>query len=172
MYCQKCGNQIEDNSIFCSKCGNKIVSTNTELNMENVKGLHNKKSMFVALCLNIFSVLIPALLLGFVYLTDSPFSSIVPNFDEDNMIIYLSALFGVIISLLGFLIYFLQNKKVKRLLSYIYLASSIINMALLFVNVIFVVIITCGITGAIFISPILQIVAGSKFVIGSKVYDE
>jgi len=26
MYCNKCGNEIPDESIFCNKCGSKIIT--------------------------------------------------------------------------------------------------------------------------------------------------
>ncbi len=39
MYCKKCGNEIDNDSVFCSKCGEKLFSsTNTTAEREN-KGL-------------------------------------------------------------------------------------------------------------------------------------
>jgi hypothetical protein len=37
MYCNKCGNEISEESVFCSKCGNKIEQVNTQAMNETVQ---------------------------------------------------------------------------------------------------------------------------------------
>lgn len=45
MYCNKCGNEISEESVFCSKCGNKIEQTNTKnLNNEEQDKIYTQQS--------------------------------------------------------------------------------------------------------------------------------
>ena len=45
MYCNKCGNELDDKSEFCSKCGTKIGNVNEQ----NVS--KNKKHFVIPLCI-------------------------------------------------------------------------------------------------------------------------
>lgn len=37
MYCNKCGNKLEDDMLFCNKCGNKAINISEEENIGNKK---------------------------------------------------------------------------------------------------------------------------------------
>ena len=45
MYCNKCGNKLEDGMKYCNKCGNKIKNVSSEIvNSEFNKKIKKKKS--------------------------------------------------------------------------------------------------------------------------------
>lgn len=45
MYCNKCGNELEENSVFCSECGNKVledINENQDVK-ENIEKVYSKE---------------------------------------------------------------------------------------------------------------------------------
>ena len=69
MFCQKCGNQMEEGSKFCPKCGSQTASAQTVV-VDNMGGLIPRNALALwAYYLGIFSLLcgitaIPALITG------------------------------------------------------------------------------------------------------------
>jgi len=43
MFCQNCGNQVDNNTEYCPKCGSKIVKNLDTENMEKVQEIKPKK---------------------------------------------------------------------------------------------------------------------------------
>lgn len=59
MYCKKCGNEIEDDSVYCNFCGDKIDKKNIESkNKEETKKIKSKPKFLsmIILIILIFSL--------------------------------------------------------------------------------------------------------------------
>ena len=68
MYCNKCGNKVNDNQLFCNKCGNKLIynkpKENTNYKMQN--NFNRKTSVILPIGI---TIIIIALIIGtFTYL--------------------------------------------------------------------------------------------------------
>lgn len=63
MYCNKCGQQIPDDSKFCYKCGSAIKIDSEPLDSDNEKG-SNKKTWIIAIVILLF---LPILSLTFFF---------------------------------------------------------------------------------------------------------
>lgn len=59
MYCQKCGNKIEEGTQFCSKCGNSVSNNNVKGISEEEKRKRNIKTIIV--CVAVIVVLFVAI---------------------------------------------------------------------------------------------------------------
>lgn len=77
MYCNKCGNEIDDKSEFCSKCGNKINKT-SKTEQKNKKEMSKGMSIFIIVLL---SIIILPVLISFIINN----ASIIKTISEGNI---------------------------------------------------------------------------------------
>lgn len=70
MFCQKCGNEIEDSAVVCPKCGCPTENNNFSASpvSSNVPIIENGEKRTLADCAIVFSILIPivGLILGII----------------------------------------------------------------------------------------------------------
>lgn len=174
-YCEKCGNELLDEAVICPKCGCN-VSKNEIINKNNAKA---KEILFTGHLLNILSFIIPVVMLiitiaiGESQILDDANSSssnaqvsvsVGTNISENGL--FLAIIIGVIIFVLGIVIYFIKTKKIKTALAYIYLTAAIADFVLFLIVWMNYIVITCWIGSVALIPGILQIVAGTKFIKG------
>jgi len=69
MYCNKCGNEIPDESIFCNKCGSKIITGANEDVFSRLKKLNSKLLVF-----GLAGVLIIGVIIAIVIFFNNPIS--------------------------------------------------------------------------------------------------
>ena len=184
MYCPKCGHQITDDSIYCRNCGEKI--SNTEERIYSQKKATSKDAvkskLFAAHILNIIAFVIPlALLYGMTHISSNSEDyepatgdvnvtvEVEGNFNGRGLFIAMMA--GLVIFIIGLVIYFAKSPSLRKKLSYVYLIGAIAALMVLFFSMMMYVMSTCGIGSVIFIPGILQIVAGYKFVMGTRSYE-
>lgn len=175
MFCSKCGKENNDSSAFCSGCGLPLTDSKQPLNEENKGG---KKELFTAHLLNIFSVVIPALLLGALSLMSEDSSSSGSNggiyvslsADTSYQHLFYAMALGLVVFIIGIVVYFAKSKKVKVSLSWVYLLGAAGAFVLLFFTAATYILATCGLGAVMFIPGILQIIAGIKFLVGLKAY--
>ncbi len=60
MFCNQCGNELQENAIFCSKCGNKFENSN-KTKTKDRKGITNKKKFLLLGGIAIGILIIPIL---------------------------------------------------------------------------------------------------------------
>ena len=178
MFCPKCGAQIEDNSVYCAKCGEKLSEqqgTNTVVVVQNSV---NSKSLFnTAFILNIIAFALPVIIMLIFNILAKSSNEQSGSSDVTVSLEYADALnvsmieivliVGVLVFLLGIVIFILKNTnkiKLLNILSMIYLSVAIIDLLACFIVLFVAIIGTCGM-GIICIVPgILQIIAGTKYV--------
>lgn len=88
MYCNKCGNEIPDGSVFCNKCGIKIVTDTSNDVLSRLKKLNNKLLVFG---------LVGVLIIGAIIATVIFFNNPVGKFKEaikDNKYIEASKIYN------------------------------------------------------------------------------
>ena len=167
MICKKCNTNNDDSSHFCTNCGAPLNNNEALMNAK-------KQKMFTGHLLNIFSVIIPiVLMIVFSLPTDSSNESsegvtIVFNANPSASLLFFIVIVGFIIFLLGLFIYFCKRNKIKLIASYVYLTASIIDLLLLFAVCATYIIATCGIGVILFVPGILQIKAGINFISATK----
>ena len=69
MYCNKCGNEIPDGSVFCNKCGSKIITGANEDVFSRLKKLNSKLLVF-----GLAGVLIIGVIIAIVIFFNNPIS--------------------------------------------------------------------------------------------------
>ncbi len=175
IFCSKCGAQNTEDNAFCSQCGAPLAPVAApKKDNTNAKG-----SLFTGHLLNIIAAVLPGLLwLAAEMMSSSGTSD--PNADvtvtvdpgalpaEIHVVIALAI--GFVVFVIGLLIYFLKDAKVKQILSYVYIAGAIIGLGYLFGTWGTYIVLSCGLGAVMFIPGILQIVAGIKFATGAKQY--
>ena len=179
MYCTKCGTENKDESKFCNNCGAPFENNSEENNANNKVNFGYKKSMFSAFLLNIIAFTLPFLLIVFMQVssstTDSSESSggfsVSFGAEYSSLCLGIAMIIGVLIFIVGMLIYFIKKPGIQKLLSMIYLISAISDLALLVVTCLAIIPATCGLGVILYIPGILQIIAGSKFVSATKFYE-
>lgn len=180
MYCPKCGKQSEDENTFCSGCGAALTKNESQ---QNTTTYNAKSKLFSAHLLNIFAVVVPmiALVTSIIFdaMNNKPTDfgpgggvtvEITPKAYLSRNLTLLCVGIGLVLFVLGIVIYVIKSPKVKLRLSCIYLVSAIADLALFVFTVLEIVIFTCGIGSIMLVPGILQIVAGAKFISGSKMY--
>lgn len=174
MFCPKCGKENDNGSTFCAGCGFQLNNKRTS------GGKVAEKELFGAHLLNIFSVVVPAVLLGGLSLmSESPQTgggdggiNVTMNADTSSQHLFYAMILGLIVFVIGIIIYLAKSKKIKLTLSYVYLLGAIGALVFLFFTAATYIIATCGLGVVMFIPGILQVLAGVKFLMGSKVYGE
>lgn len=79
MFCNKCGNQIEDNTTFCPNCGSKIEQTQKQ-SIETKKEVKKSKPMSVKTKIKLILVLVLVLVIGSVVkIATSPSQKIISS---------------------------------------------------------------------------------------------
>ena len=179
-YCTKCGNEMLDEEVVCPKCGCKALATVTV----SAKSSKAKEKLFTGHLLNILSFIIPAtmiilciVLANTGFLNDSQTSSsdsgisvsIGSYISSNGLSVALDA--GILIFILGIIIYFIKRRNIKIVLSYVYLISAIADFVLFLIVWMGYIISTCFIGSVALVPGIMQIIAGTKFITGSKYYE-
>lgn len=174
--CPECGRDISDKAEACPNCGMTLAKT---------KNQKYNKNLFVAHWLNIIAFIFPGILIGiselFAYFsqnsngdTSSSENGVSISLDAESAfnseLLSVIMIIGALIFIIGILIYFMKSAKLKITLSIIYLIMAISDFALLLVSMAIVILMTCGVLSVILIPGILQIIAGAKFISGSKSY--
>lgn len=127
MYCNKCGNKVEDDMAFCNKCGNKVAENNIgdNLKIENniVKGQKEKK-------VEVWKKLIIISIIIFIL-------TIVLKLFTNGIIWYIGNIFLIISGLLfvvGFIIggYKMKKEKIKFPIWYMLIIGIIIAYIVIF----------------------------------------
>ena len=188
-YCSECGNGLLDEAVVCPKCGCPVPKGPGQSEAEKNDVIRAKKDLFTGLLLNIISFLIPVIMLLFLMVgsdgtsladhfgvfseSDNSSSDIVIETDTDISESGLSFAVGggFVIFLLGFAVYFLKQKHIKTILAYVYLVAAIADFFLFFLVWMTYIIITCGLGAIALIPGILQIRAGTKFIVGCRHYE-
>lgn len=172
MYCGKCGTQNDDNNCFCSKCGANLKGIHT-----SNKSADGKSKLFAGLLLNIFAVAIPVILVLVmnslsIYESkpDDGGISIDTTGDYSSGIMLVAMGVGIMIFILGIIIYFLRNSRCKSILSVVYLTVSIVDLVLFVAGTMLYVLGSCGLGLIMYVPGALQIIAGTKFISGSREY--
>lgn len=173
MFCQKCGTENNDSSIYCSNCGIPLKET------KGKRTNKNSGTMFSGFLLNIFSVVIPAIIIFAFDLVSNSSSSqdegggvtIEFNADYSTSLLSLAIVIGLIIFAIGIVIYFNKNAKLRKILSLLYLIVAIADLCLLVVNTLTYILATCGLGVILYVPGILQIIAGEKYVSATREYE-
>lgn len=187
-YCSKCGNELHDDAVICPKCGCPIENNQHKTIIDKNTHVTAKKDLFTGFLLNIFSVVIPLILLMFL-LVGNDGSSLIQNITSDtenshsaDVTISVDADIssnglsiamggGIVIFALGLAVYFVKQKRLKTMLAYVYLIAAIADFALFFFVWMAYIIATCFLGAVGLIPGILQIRAGMKYISGCKYYE-
>ena len=187
-YCSKCGNELLDEAVICPKCGCPTENNQSKTIIDEHNNATARKNLFTGLLLNVFSIIIPLILLIFL-LVGNDGSSLIQNITTDTgdshsadatisietdissngLSIAMGG--GIVIFAIGLAVYFVKQKRVKTILAYVYLIAAIADFALFFFVWMGYIIVTCFLGAVGLIPGILQIRAGMKFVIGCKYYE-
>lgn len=172
MFCQKCGTENNDSSIYCSNCGTPLKET------KGKKTNKNSGTMFSGFLLNLFSVAIPAILILFDFFTNSSSNqddggdiTIELNAEYSSSLILLAIVIGLVIFAIGIVIYFNKNVRLRKTLSLVYLIVAIADLCLLVVNTLTYILATCGLGVILYVPGILQIIAGTKYMSATREYE-
>ena len=158
--CPECGSEISNTSTQCIKCGAII------------KNKKKSNKLFVGFLLNILSVIIPALLI--IGINQMPTyepsgeTTIEMNAEYSSSMLLIIMAVGLLIFALGLVIYFIKNQKIQRIFSVVYLLVAIADFCLLVTNTLTYLITTCGLGVVLFVPGILQIIAGVKYITGTR----
>lgn len=130
--------------------------------------------MFSAFLLNIFAIIIPLTLIFVTNIITKPNidnGKIGLEFENDYSRVLLLAIvcIGIIIFIIGFMIFFLKNKKLQKILAMLYLILAVLAFCFLFGSISFYVVTPCGFSIFLFIPGILQIIAGIKYVSSTRI---
>lgn len=141
--------------------------------VQNKKLLNNiKNKMFNAFLLNIFSAIIPILMIVLSFIatsgTQTEFEVTVPKAMEIIQSIAMYSCLAIVI--IGFVIYFSKSFILKKHLTYIYLIAAIVDLVIWFIGTYVYLFVTCGIFIVAYIPNILQIIAGRKFLSAVRDY--
>lgn len=85
MFCNKCGNEVDQNQEFCNKCGNRLIYNdpiNEEENTSNYNNNINKRNIAIPILITIIIVLIIG---TFVYIIISNNNKNNYYFSESNI---------------------------------------------------------------------------------------
>ncbi len=190
MFCNKCGTENTDESVFCVKCGERINAVANENENEIIidklqqlgektrkeeKQDKGKTNLYAGFLINIFSALALLLLvlLNTLVSDDGGSTNTGPTIivgTSSKIMEYIGGCLFLINFAIGYTLYYVKKKALKETLSYIYLVLSIIALCTSFMANFdaFLCISTW-----IFIVPfVMQIVAGIKFIIGIKNYED
>ncbi len=174
--CPECGRDISDKAEVCPNCGMALV---------RIKRQKHGKDLFIAHWLNIIAFIFPGILIVisdlFAYFigsnngnTNKSNNGVTISLDSGSAfnsdLLNIIMIVGALIFIIGILIYFLKSARLKITLSIIYLIMAISDFAFLLVSMALAILMTCGILSVILIPGILQIIAGAKFISGSKNY--
>lgn len=143
--------------------------------VQDKKILNNIKSkMFSAFLLNIFSAAVPILIIILLFILDA-------SLPEDEFEVSLPGAFYTIQSIalflclaivvVGFILYFIKSFKLKKSLAYFYLIAAIVDLVVFFISTFIYIFATCGIFIIAYVSNILQIIAGRKFLSAVRDYE-
>lgn len=187
-YCSKCGNELHDEAVICPKCGCPIENTQHKTIIDENTRVTAKKDLFTGLLLNIFSIIIPLILLMFLLVGNNGTSliqnitsdtgsshstdatiSIEADISSNGLSIAMGG--GIVIFAIGLAVYFVKQKRLKTILAYIYFIAAIADFALFFFVWMAYVIATCFLGAVGLIPGILQIRAGMKYISGCKYYE-
>lgn len=180
-YCSKCGKELLDEAVICPNCGCPIEDKTIKEFIDENKRTTAKKNLYTGLLLNIFSVVIPIVLIIMLSVgTDETSNTsnshsggvtITTETDTSPRDVGIAMMGGIAIFALGLAVYFVKEKRIKSILAYVYLIASISDFVFFFFAWMTYIIATCFM-GAIGLIPgILQIRAGIKFVAGCKDYE-
>lgn len=174
--CPECGRDISDKAEVCPNCGIALVK---------IKKQKHSKDLFIAHWLNIIAFIFPGILIGisdlFAYFiesnnrdTNNSKNGVTISLDSGSVfnsdLLNIIMMVGVLVFIIGILIYFVKSAKLKITFSIIYLIMAISDFAFLIISMAFAILMTCGMLSVILIPGILQIIAGVKFISGSKNY--
>ena len=175
MFCQKCGTENNDSSIYCSNCGTPLKET------KGKKTNKNSGTMFSGFLLNLFSVAIPALLILFDFFTNSSsnqddgggetIATVEINADYSTSLLSLAIVIGLLIFAIGSVIYFNKHAKFRKTLSLLYLIVAIADLCFLVANTLTYILATCGLGVILYVPGILQIIAGTKYMSATREYE-
>lgn len=165
MYCRYCGAENNDESTYCQKCGKPL--------RESEERQKNKGKIFSAFLLNIFAIVIPTFLIFAINTipqsnTDSGGVSVEFKANYSGTMLLATMSVGIIIFIIGLVIFFLKNIKSRKILSIIYLILAVVDLCLLVGNTLLYVVASCGLGTVLYIPGILQIIAGTKYVSATK----
>ena len=163
--CSECGQKVPNNVNSCPNCGLPLCKP---------KGHKSNKRLFVAHWLNIIALSY----LWEYFLLDNKSESnsgVTVSVDASSafnpILLNIIVIVGILTFILGLLIYILKSKKLKLALSIMYLVIAIGNFSFLIMSMALLILMTCGMLSVILIPGVLQIIAGVKFVSGSKDYE-
>lgn len=134
--------------------------------------------LFAGFLLNIFAVIIPAVLGLALFampssndLDDGGATNLVLEADLSYNLIVLSMVIGLVIFVMGMVIYFSKNLKLKKTLSLVYLIAAVADLCVFFIMTLTYILATCGLGIVLYVPGALQILAGAKFISGTRNYE-
>lgn len=186
-YCSKCGNELLDEAVICPKCGCPVEHGQGKSIIDESNRSTAKKDLFAGHLLNIFAFIVPVIILAFLLVRNDG-STLIGNITSDieehpadvevtvtsdisSNGLSIAVVGGVVIFLIGLAVYFLKQKHIKTVLAYIYLIMAIADFALFFFVWSGYILATCFLGAVALIPGILQIRAGTKFIVGCKHYE-
>ena len=162
MYCSKCGAENNNDNQHCVSCGASLVVP------EQLENKNKSKHMYFSFVMNIVSAAFWIVYLLFLIwsLYSEKFTG--GEYIREATISLISCLLDGIIIALGFYVYLCKIPNKKKVFSYIYLIGSVVlTCAYIFLSIINFGFLCCT-TVIIYISCILQIIAGISFLLGIK----